>query len=232
MNLDQHQVAEFQRHWGDSYMLYKGNPVYVQSVHGHDVNVVNLANDDRKLSVPMKELEIFNPETGYYNSVSTMGFPLAVFLTRLPRQHQSRGFSARNADVSIPLYKDKGIVFGEHNRSFHNEVLSFSNQDYGRGREKIKALVEFKRGSNNPVFKAVKEDWREPGARIPKDNVCPSVALSKNIAAIRTKWGYLVLMYRKTPIGFYNEGKVYLNTVASSYKEQLEELQLGEFVWN
>lgn len=234
MKLDAIQVAEFARHWGETYMLSKNGPVYVMNSDGAQATVLCSYAGDKKGKVPLQELELFNPETGYYNSVSTFEFPLAIFLSRRPTQQVSRGLSQRNADIAIPTFKDKAIVFNERSLSLQHEVMALYNQDYGKPYDRLQTLVKYQRQFNKPVFKMQRVSWDEGYNVGTKDTsgYYPSVALSKNIAAVKSKWGYLVLMFRKTPIGFYNEGKVYLNESASSYREQLEELRLGEFVWN
>lgn len=235
MKLDAFQMVEFGKHWGDSHMLYQDRPVYVEMYHGAGVASIH-PNPDKPISkrVSVDELEIFNPETGYYNSVTTKDYPVAIFLSRQPRQQVHRGFSKRNSELAYPQVKEKNVIFLPWANQLYHESYGFHNHKYGNPKEEIDRLIKFRRPTSGVSFH-YGDPLRGAGyskSENPYKNLSPSVALSKNIAAVKSKWGYIILMYRKNPIGFYNEGRVYLNEVASSYREQLEELKIGDIMWN
>lgn len=225
MELDNYQYQEFEGQFGKTYLLNPDSDV---------VEVLNLY-DKRHATVlqwsernggpfeyraPIKGLSAFNPETGYYTVFFRPNLPMPFFLDRHPRQQVSRGLSKRNISLYNPhiSIKDSSFKLNLVDKFVGLETLRwFTKQPTLRPLEILQTVLSVKMKDIEPhVKEAIRADKLSIGA-----------ALTRDIAAVNSKLGYILLLYRRIPIAYWVNGEVVMKETAQSYREQLEELNIG-----
>lgn len=225
MQLDPIQIAEFDQHWHESYLLYKDRLVYVYGAAAgkRTVNVSYVEkNNDRTFAVSYQDLEVFNPETGLYNWKDSKT-PMMFFFSRIPKRQVRRGVGAHNSRVDYPAHpKMKGDFDWKRSGNLHNYVESLVNPYYDYPVEALRKLME-----SRPDKSLVLLDYDDRGQQQPIKSIRPSCALSPEIGAYKSKYGYIILTYRTTIIAYYVDGAVFLDKTKQCFKELLQELRIG-----
>jgi len=215
MELDRDQKAEFANYWGKSLLIHKGNLVFVGDVHrdagrykgiGYEYKIVDKKDALGQVGVvkeslvvdDLEALELYSPETGYYQLTKHEAF----WINKKPERSMRKGMCSENTEVlGMGKFTEKDSIISYYARSF-----SFN---------------DFARIYHNALPAPTIAEWMKMNEE--SDLTRSSLALSRNVALLATDFHVPIVMYMLNPVGYYAEDAIFLCNNKVCSKELIEE---------